>query len=142
MTIIFNEVTLLLRCIPTLKPCPNFERIRVLHQHFERALQCLPCPQSTLHRWKGLMMARELYALLTITLFRRPTDPGANAVYVHPINPINPINPGVVPDPAVPLTRTEQVMINTTFAVNIGLVESPFQHTCLKHLQDCVVNGN
>ncbi len=27
-------------------------------------------------------------------------------------------------------------------AVDIGLVESPFQHTCLKHLQDCVVNGN
>jgi hypothetical protein len=26
--------------------------------------------------------------------------------------------------------------------VNIGLVESPFQHTCLKHLQDCVVNGD
>jgi hypothetical protein len=27
-------------------------------------------------------------------------------------------------------------------SVDIGLVESPFQHTCLKHLQDCVVNGN
>jgi hypothetical protein len=26
--------------------------------------------------------------------------------------------------------------------VDIGLVESPFQHTCLKHLQDCVVNGD
>jgi hypothetical protein len=26
--------------------------------------------------------------------------------------------------------------------VDIGLVESPFQHTCLEHLQDCVVNGN
>jgi hypothetical protein len=25
---------------------------------------------------------------------------------------------------------------------DIGLVESPFQHTCLKHLQDCVVIGN
>jgi hypothetical protein len=29
-----------------------------------------------------------------------------------------------------------------TNGVNIGLVESPFQNTCLKHLQDCVVNGN
>jgi hypothetical protein len=27
-------------------------------------------------------------------------------------------------------------------AVDIDLVESPFQHTCLKHLQDCVVNGD
>jgi hypothetical protein len=26
--------------------------------------------------------------------------------------------------------------------VDLGLVESPFQHTCLKHLQDCVVNGD
>jgi hypothetical protein len=26
--------------------------------------------------------------------------------------------------------------------VDIGLVEKPFQHACLKHLQDCVVNGN
>jgi hypothetical protein len=25
--------------------------------------------------------------------------------------------------------------------VDIGLVEKPFQHTCLYHLQDCVVNG-
>jgi hypothetical protein len=27
-------------------------------------------------------------------------------------------------------------------AVDIGLVEKPFQHTCLYHLQDCVVNGD
>jgi hypothetical protein len=26
--------------------------------------------------------------------------------------------------------------------VDIGLVEKPFQHTCLHHLQDCVVNGD
>jgi hypothetical protein len=26
--------------------------------------------------------------------------------------------------------------------VDIGLVEEPFQHTCLYHLQGCVVNGN
>jgi hypothetical protein len=31
---------------------------------------------------------------------------------------------------------------NVISAVDIGLVESPFQHTCLKHLQDCVVNGD
>jgi hypothetical protein len=58
-------------------------------------------------------MARELYTLLTLTPFHRPTDPGANTVYVHPINPNN---PWVVSDPAVPLIRTEQVTINTTFA--------------------------
>ncbi len=58
-------------------------------------------------------MARELYALLTLTPFCRPTDPGANAVYVRPINTNN---PGVVPDPAAPLTRTEQATIYTRFA--------------------------
>jgi hypothetical protein len=58
-------------------------------------------------------MAQKLYALLTLTPLRRPTNPGANAVYVHPIDPNN---PGVVPDPAVPLTRTEQATIDTTFA--------------------------
>jgi hypothetical protein len=29
----------------------------------------------------------------------------------------------------------------TILYVDIGLVESPFQHTCLQHLQGCVVNG-
>ncbi len=29
-----------------------------------------------------------------------------------------------------------------TISVDIGFVEKPFQHTCLKHLQDCVVNGD
>jgi hypothetical protein len=58
-------------------------------------------------------MARELYTLLTLTPFRRPTDPGANAVYVHPIDPNN---PGVVPDPAVPLTRMEQATIDVMFS--------------------------
>jgi hypothetical protein len=32
--------------------------------------------------------------------------------------------------------------INEGDTVDIGLVEKPFQHTCLKHLQDCVVNGD
>ena len=89
VTISFDEVTTLLGCIPTLEPRPNFERIRVLHQHFKQALQRLPCPHSTLHGWKGLVMARELYTLLTLTPFRLPTNPGANAVYVRPIDPNN-----------------------------------------------------
>jgi hypothetical protein len=36
--------------------------------------------------------------------------------------------------------HTDQAL--TLMIVDIGLVESPFQHTCLKHLQDCVVNGD
>jgi hypothetical protein len=112
MTITFDEVTTLLGNIPSLKPHPNFERIRVLHQHFKRALQRLPCPQSTLYRWKGLVMVQELYALLTPNPFHLPTDPGPKAVYVlvH-----NATNPNTVGDTS-PLTRTEQATNNTTFA--------------------------
>jgi hypothetical protein len=113
VTISFDEVTNLLGVIPTLEPRPNFERIRVLRQHFKHILQHLPCPQSTLHGWKGMVMAQELYTLLTPTPFRLPTNPGAHAVYVWPIDPSN---PGIIPDPAVPLTRKEQATINTTFS--------------------------
>jgi hypothetical protein len=55
-------------------------------------------------------MARELYALLTPMPFRTHNNPGPSAIYVRALNPANP-----VPDPA-PLTRTEQAMIDTTFA--------------------------
>jgi hypothetical protein len=108
-TITYDEVVALLETIPSPKPCPNFERIRVLRRHFERALQCLPCPQSTLHGWKGMVMARELYALLTPTAFCLPTNPGPNVVYVQAI-----VNIGNALHPA-PLTCTEQATIDMTF---------------------------
>ena len=108
-TISYDEVAALVGInIPTLEPHPNFERIRTLHWHFERALQCLPCPQSIQHGWKGMVMARELYALLTIQLFRLPTDPGATAIYIRSQTPGQPVN-------NAPLTRTEQASINSLF---------------------------
>jgi hypothetical protein len=112
VTITYNEVANLvgLNILTTNNKCPNFESIRLLRCHFEHSLQRLPCPQSTLHGWKGLVMTRELYALLTPTPFRTPNNPGPNSIYVRALNLANP-----VPDPA-PLTRTEQAMINTTFA--------------------------
>jgi hypothetical protein len=90
---------------------PDFDSIRLLRRYFERALQCLPCPQSTLHRWKGLVMNRALYALHTPTPFRVLNDPGPNAVYVREIDPAN---PNAIPD-AAPITRTEQATIVTRF---------------------------
>jgi hypothetical protein len=85
LTITFDEVTTLVGAnLPSLEPRPTFERIRTLRRHFERALQRLPCrPQSTLHGWKGLVMARELYMLLTgqNNPFRLPVDPDAVAIY-------------------------------------------------------------
>jgi hypothetical protein len=105
---------MLLAFLPSLaNVCSNFENIRVLCRHFKQALQCLPCPQSTVHGWKGMVMARELYTLLTPNPFCLPQNPGLNAVYVRPINPLN---PAVVPDLSVPLTRTEQATIEMTFA--------------------------
>ncbi len=108
-TITYDEVAALLGTILSLKPCPNFDQMRVLRRHIEQALQCLPCPQSTLHGWKGMVMAQELYALLTPTPLRLPTNPGPNTVYMQAI-----VNPGNVPYPT-PLTYTEQAMIDTTF---------------------------
>jgi hypothetical protein len=57
-TITYDEVVALVGIdIPTLDPRPNFEQNRVLCHHFEHALQRTPCPQTTLHGWKGMVMA-------------------------------------------------------------------------------------
>ena len=112
LTITFDEVTMLVGVnLPSLEPRPTFERIRTLRRHLERALQRLPCPQSTLHGWKGLVMARELYALLTgpTNPFRIPLDPGGVAIYTRPVLLGQAID-------ASPLTRTEQATIDTQFA--------------------------
>ena len=83
-TITYDEVAALVGVnIPTLEPRPNFERICTLCRHLERCLQRLPCPQSVQHGWKGMVMARPLYNLLTNIAFRLPTNPGASAVYVR-----------------------------------------------------------
>jgi hypothetical protein len=83
-TITYDEVATVGVNILLLSPRSNFEAIRVLRHHFEQALQCLPCPQSTLHGWKGMVMARELYALLTPNVFHLPNSPGNAAVFIRP----------------------------------------------------------
>jgi hypothetical protein len=108
-TISYDEVAALVGAnIPTLEPRPNFECIRTLRWHFERALQHLPCPQSVQHDWKGMVMARELYVLLTIQPFRLPTDLGATAIYIRSQTPGQPVN-------NAPLTRTGQASIDSLF---------------------------
>ena len=92
-TITYDEVAALIGVnIPTLEPRPNFERICTLSRHLERALQRLPCPQSVQHGWKGMVMARELYSLLTNIPFRLPTNPGAAAVYIRTTTLGQPVN--------------------------------------------------
>ena len=108
-TIAYDEVAALVGVnIPTLEPCPNFERICALRRHLERCLQCLPCPQSVQHRWKGMVMARPLYSLLTNIPLCLPTNPGAAAVYICPIMLGQPVN-------NAPLSRTKQASIDTLF---------------------------
>ncbi len=108
-TITYDEVaTLVAVNIPSLDPSPNFECIHLLCQHFECALQHLPCPQSTLHSWKGMVMAQELYACLMQTAFHLPNNPSNVAIYVRPILAGQAVN-------STSLTRTEQAMIDTQF---------------------------
>ena len=87
----------------------NFKRIQKLRRHFENALQCLPCPQSVQHGWKGMVMAQNMYAMLTATPFRLPISPGDTPTYVHASLAGEPVN-------NTPLTRTEQATIDSTFA--------------------------
>ncbi len=108
-TITYDEVAALVGVnIPTLEPHPNFERIRALRRHLERCLQRLTCPQSIQHGWKGMVMARELYSLLTSTPFCLPTNPGAAVVYVRAVATGQPVNDA-------PLSRTEQASIDSLF---------------------------
>jgi hypothetical protein len=87
-TITYDEVAALIGVIiPLLDPRPNFDCIRVLRRHFERALQRLPCPQSTVLGWKGLVMLRAIYALITATPFRVPINPGPRLTTLVPIPP-------------------------------------------------------
>jgi hypothetical protein len=139
--ITIDEVTTLLLSLPSLaNVCPNFENIRVLCQHFEQALQCLPCTQSTLHGWKEMVMAQELYALITPNPFCLPNNLGPNAVYVRPIN-LN--NSGVASNPAIPLTRTEQATINTTFTrcKNYCTLMVNIERACFMAVDACINNA-
>jgi hypothetical protein len=109
VTITYDEVAALVGVnIPTLEPHLNFERIWMLRWHFERALQCLPCPQSVQHGWKGMVMAHKLYVLLTTQPFRLPTNPGATAIYVCNQLPGQPVDNTL-------LTRMEQASIDSLF---------------------------
>jgi hypothetical protein len=108
-TITYDKVASLIGInIPSLEPRPNFEQIWTLRRHFEHALQHLPFPQSIQHGWKGMVMAQELYALLTTSPFCLPINPGAAAVYVHSQIPGQPVN-------NASLSRTEQASIESIF---------------------------
>jgi hypothetical protein len=114
-TITYDEVTSLIGVnILSLDRRPTFERIRVVHHHFEQALQHLPCPQSTIHGWQGMEMAQELYTLLTLTTFCLPNNPDNTVVYVRTTLAGQPVD-------TTPLTCTEQATIDTCFACKMSM---------------------
>ncbi len=83
-TISYKETAALVANLPSLAPHPKFTNLRNLRRHIQRALQRLSCPQSNILGWAGLIMARSMYSLLTLSPFRLPTDPGPMAVYYPP----------------------------------------------------------
>jgi hypothetical protein len=91
VTITNNEVAAFIEPnIPLLEPHPNFESIRVLRRHSEHSLQHLPCPQSAHLGWKGLVMLRTIYALLTINAFCTPNIQARWRTTPMPTPPISP----------------------------------------------------
>jgi hypothetical protein len=104
-TIAYDQVAALLGTnIPLLEPCPNFEHIRILRCHFERALQHFLRPQSTQLGWKGLVMLQAMYALLTVNAFHLLIKPGPAADYTR-----------ADPNNLRPLMHTKQASADTTF---------------------------
>ena len=84
----YDEVAEALASPPSLAPRPNFANLRELRRHMQRALQRLSCPQSNILGWSGFVMARPMYALLSLAPFILPLDPGPQAVYYPPQQPI------------------------------------------------------
>jgi hypothetical protein len=86
--ITYNEVVALVVNQPSIVPRPNFMNMRNLWRHIQRALQRLSCPQSNILGWAGLIMARAMYGLLTMSPFWLPTDLGPLAIYYPSPMPI------------------------------------------------------
>jgi hypothetical protein len=77
----FDEVTGFLKNHPQVAPGPDFSKLRTLRQFVVKALSQLECPQSFIHGWAGLALAPHMYALLEVTPYAVPPNPGPTAVY-------------------------------------------------------------
>jgi hypothetical protein len=79
--ITFNEAAGFLKNPPSVMPCPDFMKIRAIQTHITKALKQLDCPQSLIHGWLGLVMDLTMYALIKISSFVAPPDPGDVPIY-------------------------------------------------------------
>jgi hypothetical protein len=81
--ITFDEVAGFLKNTPTLAPRPDFAKIQALHKHINTVLMQLVCPQSQIHRWAGLAMEPNMYALIEAVPFAIPINPGDMPIYTQ-----------------------------------------------------------
>jgi hypothetical protein len=59
----------------------DFTVVRALRKHLHAALAKLECPQSRVYGWTGLAMAPAMYAMIELTPFTIPNDPGPTPAY-------------------------------------------------------------
>ena len=67
--ILYNTIKDLVANPPSLGNRPNFFNLRALCNHFARALKRIPCPQSTVNGWAGMVLSPAMYALIDPTPF-------------------------------------------------------------------------
>jgi hypothetical protein len=70
--ITFDEAAGFLKNPPSVMPCPDFTKIRVMQTHITKALKQLDCPQSLIHVWPGLAMDPAMYRLIELSPFVAP----------------------------------------------------------------------
>jgi hypothetical protein len=79
--ITFDEAAGFLKNPPSVAPRPDFTKIWALWKHITQALKQLDCPQSLIYEWAGLAMDPTMYALIELSPFIAPPDPGKVPIY-------------------------------------------------------------
>ena len=97
-----------------------------------------------LYGWKGLVVARPLYALIILASFHLPTDPGPVAVYAHalPPHPVRDANVILVID-NFPLMRPEIITIDGEFLrhKNYYCLMINIKWACFDAIDACINNA-
>ncbi len=91
----YDTVKTLVANPPSIDPRPNLFNLHALQIHFACTLKHLPCPQSTVNRWLGAVMSKEMYALVDSTPFKpdqKPTSdvPEFSKIYKDEASPRSP----------------------------------------------------
>jgi hypothetical protein len=64
LVITYDTVKTLVANPPILGDQPNFFNLQALQTHFARVLKLIPCPQSTINGWSGVVLMPDMYALV------------------------------------------------------------------------------